>query len=230
MYSLSGLWVSCGYALNLFDSSSISNKFAAINLRVMLFDNYNCSFLFIFLPLLLSLIHSIYSKINECLQRSYRPSHLSKRMREEWIFYGLMFSFYACALSLGFPFMQSTKIVELQKAGIVVDALLMLWLLWFIKKIHDRSPFMGEFVEAFQRTLWPARNYYILVMIDRAVTASAVLLLSTSKALTIGLISLIVAQILVVVLLKPYTLFWKRKRPILNLSITLTIQIIYLLY
>lgn len=54
-YSLIGLSLSFGYTINLFPSKSINNLHNMLNLKLQFFDNYNTSFAFVLLPLIISL-------------------------------------------------------------------------------------------------------------------------------------------------------------------------------
>jgi hypothetical protein len=65
--------------------------------------------------------------------------------------------------------------------------------------------------------------------IERCLTAFGFLLTILSSKLITIVFCTVVAQIIMVVLLKPYRMFGERIRPLLNLSISALILIIYLL-
>jgi len=64
MYALTGLFFSCGYALDYLSTETVLNKYAALNLKILFFSNYNLSFLFVLLPLVGSLLLSIIVLVN----------------------------------------------------------------------------------------------------------------------------------------------------------------------
>lgn len=55
-HALRGLSLSCGFAIDLFHSGPVVNKFSAVKLQASLMDNYNLSLLLILLPIAASLL------------------------------------------------------------------------------------------------------------------------------------------------------------------------------
>jgi hypothetical protein len=56
MHALSGLALSCGFALDIFHSGAVMGKFSALKLQASFIDNYNLSILFVVLPIAVSLV------------------------------------------------------------------------------------------------------------------------------------------------------------------------------
>jgi hypothetical protein len=56
MHALRGLFLSCGFALNIFRSGPVINKFSAINMQASLVDNYNLNILLVLLPIAASFV------------------------------------------------------------------------------------------------------------------------------------------------------------------------------
>ena len=72
-------------------------------------------------------------------------------------------------------------------------------------------------------------NYYLFVAIERCLTASSLLLTMLNSKLILLTISIVFVQIVMVIGLKPYQLYGKRKRPLVNLIITELILTTYFL-
>lgn len=87
---------------------------------------------------------------------------------------------------------------------------------------------MGEFVTYFQKAAWPASNYYFLLLIERGLATGALLLFSSNAQVAL-VMCLLIAQIVLVSWLRPYTMVGKQLRPLLNLSISLLIELLFLL-
>jgi hypothetical protein len=65
-------------------------------------------------------------------------------------------------------------------------------------------------------------------VIERCITAGIFLLFSLNKQLAI-IIALLIVQIALIIILRPYAMTGSQVRPILNLSISLVIEVIYML-
>ncbi len=59
MHALRGLALSCGFALDLFESGPVTGKFSAIRLQSSLIDNYNTNIAFVVLPIAASFVARI---------------------------------------------------------------------------------------------------------------------------------------------------------------------------
>jgi hypothetical protein len=56
MHALRGLALSCGLALDLFNSGAVMSKSTALQLQASFIDNYNLSIIFVVLPIAASLV------------------------------------------------------------------------------------------------------------------------------------------------------------------------------
>jgi hypothetical protein len=74
-----------------------------------------------------------------------------------------------------------------------------------------------------------ASNYYLLMAIERCLTASSLLLTILNSKLILLTVGIAFVQIIMVAALKPYQLYGKRKRPIINLTFTALILTAYFL-
>jgi hypothetical protein len=145
-YSLSGLSLSCGYALNLFESKAISNR--TLNFKLLFFSNSQTCLIFVILPLLISIILSIVARVKKYDELS-TIRVLALRMRNEWMFYGLMFSSYVCVISLGFDAMNFQMLNGLEIIGLGVDALFIAGMCLLGVKLVYQAESMGEFQSSF---------------------------------------------------------------------------------
>lgn len=220
---------SCGYSLKLMPSPTVHRRFAGIGLNYPFLNNYNLIVVLLLLPPLISAVLSLINRYryNNSHQKLKRYSQL---LRGQFIHYGLFFSGYLLVVSAGIIILRMDYLEGSQIIGAAVDGLLLVLLATYSVLLGRRLLTFGEFTDKFRRDSCFSSHYYCWMVIQRVIVGVVLTIVAINFQSAV-ITGMLILQIAVIAVLRPYIREGDKQgspntRPIVNLSISVAIQII----
>lgn len=117
--------------------------------------------------------------------------------------YGLFFSAYLLVVSAGITVLRMDYVVGSQVIGAALDAILLLFLVLYAVLLGRKLLTFGEFAEKFKRDSCFSSLYYCWMLIER-VLVGVVLTIVAINFQSAVITGLLILQIVVIAVIKPY--------------------------
>lgn len=228
--TLSGLGLSCGYnKLKTYDlTESIDRPFKGVEIDVNFSLNFNIMALFIVLPLLISAVSKVLSK-TILKHRLNLLTLIGQYSIFEYTFYGYLFNAYIInsAFIVELAYFSKASNAAAQSIGLVFGLAFMAVGIVYVILFLKEAKFFGEFKTKFLVDEF-GQKFYLIIAAERLLTSILVVSMVSLSFQNVFLAIVPAALLAIVAKKQPYVGKQKCLRPILNMSISIAIQLVYL--